>query len=181
MRTNGALCLPACPLPVQHSALHMPLPCAPLIQPLGAWLSLTCHQITHTKFTCIPRLSSCCRFVTKNKSWSSWLSRSGMSAASLIGRDGKKAGEGEARGTDREKGREGKAWRTGREYVRGGRWIQKTEQPFFVLWIFCFILYNSIQYLWINYIFIYICIYTEKYSAVQHSLILLLLGVLFVQ
>lgn len=32
-----------------------------------------------------------------------------MSAASLIGRDGKKAGEGEARGTDREKGREGKA------------------------------------------------------------------------
>lgn len=84
MHMNAALCLPLCPLPVPH----MLLPCAPLIQQVGAWLSLTCHQITHTKFTCIPQLSSCCRFVTKNKSWSSWLSRSGMSAASLIGRDG---------------------------------------------------------------------------------------------
>lgn len=92
MHMNRALCLLPCPLPVHHSAPHMPLPCAPLIQPLGAWLSLTCHQITHTKFTCIPRLSSCCRFVTKNKSWSSWLSRSGVSAASLIGRDGTRVG-----------------------------------------------------------------------------------------
>lgn len=88
MHMNRALCLPLCPLPVPH----MPLPCAPLIQRVGAWLSLTCHQITHTKFTCIPQLSSCCRFVTKNKSWSSWLSRSGMSAASLIGRDRERAG-----------------------------------------------------------------------------------------
>lgn len=92
MHMNRALCFPPCPLPVHHSAPHMLFPCAPLIQPLGAWLSLTCHQITHTKFTCIPWLSSCCRFVTKNKSWSSWLSRSGMSAASLIGRDGKEGG-----------------------------------------------------------------------------------------
>lgn len=92
MHMNSAPYPPPCPLPVHHSAPHMPLPRAPLIQPLGAWLSLTCHQITHTKFTCIPRLSSCCRFVTKNKSWSSWLSRSGASAASLIGRDRSRGG-----------------------------------------------------------------------------------------
>lgn len=70
-----ARCLFATQLPICRS------PRTPLIQPMGAWLSLTCHQIIHTKFTRIPRLSSCCRFVAKNKSWSSWLSRS---AASLI-------------------------------------------------------------------------------------------------
>lgn len=111
MHMNRALCLLPCPLPVHHSAPHMPLPCAPLIQPLGAWLSLTCHQITHTKFTCIPRLSSCCGFVTKNKSWSSWLSRSGVSAASLIGRDGTRVG---VLGGLRER----KMRKTGRNYMR---------------------------------------------------------------
>lgn len=75
---------------------HMPFPGAPLIQPLGASLSLTCHQITHTKFTCIPRLSSCCRFVVENKSWSSWVSRSWASAASLIGGNRKRERERES-------------------------------------------------------------------------------------
>lgn len=91
MRASRALTappfLPARRLLCLHSAPHMPFPLRSLIQPLGAWLSLTCHQITHTKFTCIPRLSSCCRFATKNKSWSSWLSRSGTSAVSLIAGD----------------------------------------------------------------------------------------------
>lgn len=133
MHMNRALYLPPCPLPVHHSAPHMPLPCAPLIQPLGAWLSLTCHQITHTKFTCIPRLSSCCRFVTKNKSWSSWLSRSGMSAASLIGRDGK--GVGGWGGTERKRDGKGKQDRQAETIWEEQGWFRNWHS-FYLFWFY---------------------------------------------
>lgn len=43
---------------------------SPLLSQAVAWLSLICHQIIYTKFTCIACHSSCCRFVRRNKSLS---------------------------------------------------------------------------------------------------------------
>lgn len=60
--------LPVCVLPVQTPDAS--IYCSPLCSQAAAWLSLICHQIIYTKFTCIVRHSSCYRFVRWNKSLS---------------------------------------------------------------------------------------------------------------
>ncbi len=60
----------SCPFVFPVQSPDASLLSSPLLSQAAAWLSLICHQIIYTKFTCIVCHSSCCRFVRWNKSLS---------------------------------------------------------------------------------------------------------------